>query len=80
MVATTIQIGKKTRERLAQLKSTPRETYDELLNNLMELIPEGDDEGKYTPGFRAGLLRARLDSIHGRVSGMKDVKKRLGIR
>jgi hypothetical protein len=37
---TTIQVTPATRDRLAALKSSPRETYDELLNKLMALIPQ----------------------------------------
>jgi hypothetical protein len=76
---TTIQIAPGTRERLAALKSSRRETYDELLNKLLALVPGGDDEGQYTDGFRVGLLNARLDIRAGRVLGHEQVKKRLGL-
>ena len=42
---TTIQISRSTREKLNGLRAYKRMTYDELLNALMSLIPEGDDEG-----------------------------------
>jgi hypothetical protein len=76
---TTIQVTPATRERLAALKSSPRETYDELLNKLLTLIPRGDDEGAYTDAFRVGLLNARLDIRSGRVTEHEQVKKRLGL-
>ena len=76
---TTIQITPATRERLARLKSSPRETYDELLNKLLALIPEGDDEGRYTEEFRVGLLNARIDLRKGRVVDHDQVKKQLGL-
>ena len=79
MGITSIQIDARTRERLASLKSSPRETYDELLNKLFALIPEGDDEGRYTHAFRVGLLEARLDIRQGRTLRHEDVKKRLGL-
>lgn len=79
MDVTTIQIGSETRRKLARLKSTPRETYDELLHKLMALIPEGDDEGTYTAAFRASLLTARLDTLAGRTIPLADVKKQLGL-
>ena len=60
-IITTIQLSPSTRQKLAALKATPRETYDELLNKLIALVPEGDDEGLYTDSFRMGLLNARLD-------------------
>jgi hypothetical protein len=76
---TTIQVTPATRERLAALKSSPRETYDELLNKLLTLIPRGDDEGPYSDAFRMGLLNARLDIRSGRVTDHASVKKRLGL-
>ncbi len=76
---TTIQITPSTRERLAALKSSPRETYDEILNKLLALIPREDDEGVYRDAFRMGLLSARLDIKSGRVTEHDEVKKRLGL-
>ena len=76
---TTIQLTPSTRQKLAALKSGPRETYDELLNKLIALVPEGDDEGLYTDSFRMGLLSARLDIRERRVTDHDLVKKRLGL-
>jgi hypothetical protein len=76
---TTIQLSSSTRQKLAALKTTPRETYDELLNKLIALVPEGDDEGLYTDAFRIGLLSARLDLRARRVTDHDLVKKRLGL-
>jgi DNA-binding TFAR19-related protein (PDSD5 family) len=76
---TTIQITPETRQRLSALKSSRRETYDELLNKLLALVPQGDDEGRYTDGFRVGLLNARLDIQAGRVLDHERVKKQLGL-
>ena len=78
-MATTIQVSEETRERLARLKASPRETYDELLTKLLTLIPEGDDEGRFTPAFRVGLLNARLDIKEGKLTDHREVKKRLGL-
>lgn len=61
MPITTIQLDAKTRKALAGLKAHPRESYDEVLNRLMRLVPEGDDEGRYSAKFRAGLLEALAD-------------------
>ena len=76
---TTIQLSSSTRQKLAALKTTPRETYDELLNKLIALVPEGDDEGLYTDAFRIGLLSARLDLRARRVTDHDLVKKRLAL-
>ena len=77
-MATTIQLTQGTRDKLARLKSSRRETYDEVLNKLLALVPEGDEEGLYTQAFRVGLLSARLDLKEGRVIAHERVKKRLG--
>jgi len=76
---TTIQLAPSTRQKLAALKASPRETYDELLNKLIALVPEGDDEGLFTDSFRIGLLSARLDIRERRVTDHDLVKKRLGL-
>ncbi len=78
-MVTTIQLSASTREKLAALKATPRETYDELLNKLIALVPDGDEEGTYTDAFRMGLLDARLDLRAGRVTAHDLVKQRLGL-
>ena len=78
-MATTIQVSESTRKKLARMKSSPRETYDELLNKLLSLVPEGDDEGRYTQTFRVGLLEARLDIKEGRLTPLREAKKRLGL-
>lgn len=78
-MATTIQLSQETRARLSRLKASPRETYEEVLNKLLALIPEGDDEGPYTAAFRVGLLDARLDLKDGRVVDHDRVKRRLGL-
>jgi hypothetical protein len=78
-MATTIQLRAETRERLARLKARPRETYDEVLDRLLALVPEGDDEGVYTQAFRVGLLDAMLDVREGRLVDHAQVKRRLGL-
>ena len=78
-MATTIQVTEETRNRLSRLKSSPRETYDELLGKLLALVPEGDEEGRYSEAFRVGLLSARLDIKEGRLTDHREVKKRLGL-
>ncbi|MEA3200331.1 MAG: hypothetical protein QOE90_1759 [Thermoplasmata archaeon] len=79
MGTTSIQIDSKTRAKLARLKAGPRETYDEVLNKLMSLIPEGDEEGKFTDEFRLGLLEAKLDVKAGRTISQDEMKRRLGL-
>src|SRR3989338_5449064 len=77
---TTIQILPSTRLRLSNLKSSERETYDNLLNKLMELVPEGDEEGKYSEEFRIGLLNAKLDLRRGKAIPHDALKRQLGLK
>jgi hypothetical protein len=76
---TTIQVSPATRERLAALKSSRRETYDELLNKLLALVPFGDEEGTYSDAFRMGLLSAKLDLRSGRIVDHSQVKTQFGL-
>jgi hypothetical protein len=79
MAYTTIQIRKETRMKLQKFKFGQRETYDEILNTLMDLVPSGDDEGRYTAEFKESLVKGMLDMRHGRVYSLEQVEKRLGI-
>ena len=79
MALTTIQVSTGTRARLNRLKIYKRATYDEIIGALIDLVPEGDDEGAYTDEFRASLLRSLLDVKSGRVHGAAEVRKRLGL-
>ena len=79
MAYTSIQIAPETRKKLAKFKENERETYDELLNKLLSLIPSNDDEGEYTDQFRIGLLNSRLDIKHGKTVTHSEVKKSLGL-
>lgn len=80
MAYTTIQISEETREKLARLKSSARGTYDDLLNALLDLVPDKDDEGEYTDDFKASLLRSLADLRHGRTYSADDVRRRLGLK
>jgi len=77
---TSIQILPGTREQLASLKETPRETYDDVLNKLMELIPKADDEGEFSDEFRVSLLNAKIDTLKGRTYSLSEVRKSLGLK
>ena len=77
---TTIQISRTTREKLNGLRAYKRMTYDELLNALISLIPEGDDEGVYNDDFKASLLRGLMDVKEKKTQPIEEVKKQLGIQ
>ncbi len=75
MATTTIRMSRATRASLARLKPGPRETFDGVLNKLLTLVPEGDEEGRYTRAFRAGLLEALVDVRKGWLTDHETVKK-----
>jgi hypothetical protein len=52
MEKTTVQISKKTMERLKTFKRHPRESYDEILNTLMD-----ENKGKSSRGNARELLQ-----------------------
>lgn len=55
---TTIKVSPGTRDALQAMKGT--DSYDHLLERLLSLVPEGDDEGTFTPEFRRSLLDGLL--------------------
>lgn len=79
MQNTTIQINKNTRLRLKKFMIGKRETYDELLNLLMDLVPDGDDEGAYTTEFKMSIIRGLMDIKRGRTYTHYQVKRELGL-
>ncbi len=50
-----------------------------MINKLMRLIPTKDDEGEYTDEFRAQLLNARIGLNEGKLVGMAEVERSLGL-
>ena len=79
MAITTIQLDKKTKTQLEVLKEYKRESFDDVLKKLLFLVPKGDDEGKYTNEFRAGLLDAVAESRNEKGIPLNELKKELGL-
>lgn len=77
MNQSTIRISDSTKMRLEVLKKAGNMTYDKLIRALLSLIPEGDDEGKYTDEFKASFLESSLDAAEGRVISLDELKRRL---
>ena len=75
MEKTTIQINPKTLERLKSLKNFERQSYDELLNNLINNCEEESLNEEEINGIQRGLE----DIKKGRVYPIKSVAKELGI-
>ncbi len=80
MANTTIQLSQQATQALAKLKTHPRETYEDVVWRLVEGVPAGDDEGAFTPQFRAGIARGLADVRSGRVVAAADVYKKLRLK
>ncbi|MFH1307155.1 MAG: hypothetical protein ABIH83_05900 [Candidatus Micrarchaeota archaeon] len=76
---TTIQISKETRVKLSKLRKYSRQTYDEIINSLLDLVPDGDGEGKYKHSFRTSIIKGMSDVKKGRTRTLDDTIKDLGI-
>ncbi len=75
MEKTTIQINFETLERLKSLKSSERQSYDELLNNLINNCEEESLSEEEINEIQKGLE----DVKKGRVYSIEAVAKELGI-
>ena len=76
---TSIQIYPETRKSLAKLKESSKESYDDIIRKLLELIPKGDEEGEYNEEFRIGILNARLNLKKGKKISLTKAKAKLGV-
>lgn len=72
-MATTIQISKDLKKELEKNKVYDRETYEEVIWNLMEDRKELSEQAK------RDILEARREIEQGRTHTLKDVKKELGL-
>ncbi|MHA1111583.1 MAG: DUF7557 family protein [Promethearchaeota archaeon] len=70
---TTIQIKKKLKKKLDQLKVSKRDTYNQVIEDLVE------DTFELTEQAKNDLQEAVEDVKQGRVISHEDVKKELGI-
>lgn len=77
-MATTIQVQEETRDRLEKLKDHPRETFDELLQDLIALKEE--EKMELSDSAIRALKEADEDIKHGRVYTTQQLLKGLGIK
>lgn len=74
---TTIQIDKKTRDKLRDLKIHPGESYGKVVERLLSLRT---DEGELSEETIRGIEQSLEDIKSGRTLSMKEVKQRLKIK
>jgi len=75
-MATTIQLEKRTKKRLERVKMFPRETYNQVIERLLER----EREETLSPRTIRNIERALGDVKAGRTHSTKEVKKKLGIK
>ena len=77
-MATTIQLEEETRRRLERVKMFPRETYNQVIERLLERETEGEET--LSPQTIKNIERALEDIKAGRVYTMEEVKRKHGIK
>ena len=74
---TTIQLDKKIRDRLKELKIHPRESYNKVVERLLALKTDGEELNEQT----VREIEQSLEDIKaGRTLSMKEVKQKLKIK
>jgi hypothetical protein len=73
-VDTTIQLDKKVRDRLRDLKIHPKESYNKVVERLLALRT---DEGELSDETIRDIEQSLEDVKAGRTMSMKEVKQRL---
>ena len=77
-MVTSIQLEKRTKTKLEKLKIFPRESYDDVVNRLLNVTEE--DEGILSEKTIRDLEEGVADIKAGRVYTSEQVKKKLGLK
>ena len=75
-MVTTIQVTERTRKELQRMKLFPRETYEEVIQRLIEISKEEEELSTET---MQNIEKALEDVKKGRTYSTEEVKKELGI-
>ncbi|HEX9678386.1 DUF7557 family protein [Nitrososphaera sp.] len=76
-MGTTIQLDKKVRDKLKELKLHPGESYNKVVERLIAIKT---DEGELSEETIRNIEQSLEDIKAGRTLSMKEVKQRLNIR
>jgi predicted transcriptional regulator len=76
-MGTTIQLDKKVRDKLKELKLHPNESYNKVVERLISIKT---DEGELSEETIRGIEQSLEDIKAGRTLSMNDVKQRLNIK
>ncbi|MEM2786629.1 MAG: hypothetical protein QXW37_00145 [Candidatus Nitrosotenuis sp.] len=77
-MVTSIQLENKTKARLEKMKIFPKESYDDVVNRLLNIAE--DDEGILSPQTIKDIEEGLADIKAGRVYASEQVKKKLGLK
>lgn len=75
-MTTTIQVKEETVERLKYFKESLKESYDEVINKILNDIEEGELSEETITDIRKGLNEIK----EGKGQSIEDVSKEFGIR
>ncbi|MBS3097759.1 hypothetical protein J4209_03080 [Candidatus Woesearchaeota archaeon] len=75
MKATTIQIKNETLDRMKYFKKYNKESYDEIINKLIDEI----EEGELTDEALKDIIEAKKEIREGKGQKIEEVAKELGI-
>ncbi|HSB57679.1 MAG TPA: hypothetical protein VLD38_07720 [Nitrosopumilaceae archaeon] len=75
---TSIQIEKKIKERLDKFKNHPRETYNEVLARMINIVSQQNKEALSQQTIK-NLKKSLNDIEKGKVYSLEQVEKELGL-
>jgi predicted transcriptional regulator len=77
-MVTSIQLENRTKTRLEKMKSFPKESYDDVVNRLLNVVE--DDEGILSKHAIKNIEKSLAEIKAGKVISHKDVKQKLGLK
>jgi predicted transcriptional regulator len=77
-MATTIQLEEKVKEKLDEMKIHPRETYNKVIERMIESCMGEEEE--LSPQTIKNIEKSLDDIKNGRTYSHEEVKRRLGLR
>ncbi|MFY9299626.1 MAG: hypothetical protein WAO91_00345 [Candidatus Nitrosotenuis sp.] len=77
-MVTSIQLGNKTKSRLEKMKTFPKESYDDVVNRLLNMAE--DDEGILSQQTIKNIESSLAEIKAGKVLSHKEVKLKLGLK
>ena len=75
-MATTIQISEETKSKLDYLKDYPRESYEKVIEKLLNIVAEEDLE--LSEETKMEIEQARKEFRAGKSVSFEEVKKKIG--